>query len=1022
MAQMTVTTGQTAQQLAEIIAGAGVTVSNASVTGSAQAIGDFNTGANPTGLNVGSGVVFGTGNVTDYSQNQTTFASTNLGEPGNPYLANLATIDSYDALTLEFDFVPNADFVSFDYVFGSEEHPTFSCDPFFNDIFAITVEGVSVPLAETLITLVPGTTTPVSIGTINNQGCGNPAYFVDNAAMNGQYVAFGGFTTVLTAEMAVICGETYHLRMMISDGGDGTFDSGCFVAENSLTTGNVTIEAASLGGDTAAIEGCGDLEITLTLNGDPIAQDYPVSIWLSDASTAEWGVDYDPITVLNLTDSTIIIPAGSSSVSFIISAVNDNIPEGIETIDLIAITSTCGSIDTFSLYILDLDPLQVSMSNDTTICQGNAIGMATASSGGGGFIYTWDQGIGVANPITPTPTVTTTYTVTVTDGCSSTPVQDSIVVTVDGGPVPFAGNDVSVCIGGSVLLNASSNALGSTFSWVPATDLSATNLNNPLSTPQMDIEYIVTVTRPDGCSNDDTVLVTLTPPPTADFNLPTVGCAGTPLLVNYTGNANAAAQYQWNFDGGIVTNGSGIGPLAVYWETPGIYTVDLTVAWNGCVSTNETNPIEIFGPPTLDAGSDISFCSGDSGSIGSGPLAGVNYTWTPINGVADPSASLTSVELINPTHDTQVIDYVLRAEEQGCKSWDTVSVTVFATPTAEFTIPDGKCFPVNNFDLLAAGYFGDSATFAWNFGSVGFPTSSTVQNPQGQIFNAPGAQSVSIVITDNTCVSDTFVGEIDVYAMPVADFSSDVVDGCEPLTVVFEDQSVHSSNSLYRIWSLGDGGSATQSDPGHTYEAGVYSVNLSVVTGEGCADDITKNAYIKSYHKPTSLFSMDEQVLDILDPTVTVTNLTDSAVSSEFTFNEPYGDQITAMQTNYEYPDTGVYSITQIVTTANGCLDTISGTLEVKPHYTFYIPNAFTPDDNAKNETWIPQGESVLDFNMIIYNRWNQELFFSASLNNGWDGSFKGKNVQQGVYTYKIETVDILGVPHKYFGTFLLLR
>ena len=1022
MAQMAVTTGQTAQQLAEIIAGAGVTVSNASITGSNQAIGDFTTGANPTGLNVGSGVVFGTGNVTDYSQNQTMFASTNLGEPGNPYLENLANIDSYDALTLEFDFVPNADWVSFDYVFGSEEHPTFSCNPTFNDIFAITVQGVSVPLAETLITLLPGTATPVAIGSINNQGCGNATYFVDNVAQNSQYVVFGGFTTVLTAEMAVICGETYHLRMMISDGGDGTFDSGCFVAENSLTTGNVTIEAASLGGDTAAIEGCADLLITLTLNGDPLTQAYPVSVWLSGGSTAEWGVDYDPITALNTADSTITIPAGSNSVTFPISAINDNIPEGVETIDLIAITSTCGTIDTFRLYITDLDPLQVSMSNDTTICQGNAIGSATASAGGGGFIYTWDQGIGVANPISPTPTVTTTYTVTVTDGCGSTPVQDSIVVTVDGGPVPFAGNDVSVCIGGSVLLNASSNAAGSTYSWTPATELSATNIHNPLSTPTVDREYIVTVTRPDGCSNDDTVLVTLTPPPTSEFNLPATGCAGKPLLVNYTGNANAAAQYQWNFDGGIVTNGSGIGPLAVYWATPGVYTVDLTVAWNGCVATNETNQIEIFGPPAVNAGSDITFCSGFSGPIGSAPLNGVTYLWSPINGATNSTSSLTTVELSNPTHTVQVIDYILTAEEQGCKNRDTVAVTVLPKPTAEFAIPGGKCFPVNSFNLEALGYFGSNATFNWNFGPVGFPASSTVQNPQGQIFNAPGTQPVSLVITDNTCVSDTFVGNIEVYAMPVANFTSDVVDGCEPLTVVFENQSVHSSGSLYKVWDFGDGGSSSQSNPGHTYDAGVYTVKLNVVTGEGCAHSITKNGYISSYHKPTALFSIDEQVLDILNPKVTVTNLADSVVSSDFTFNEPFGDQITAMQTTYEYPDTGRYSITQIVTTANGCLDTISRTLEVNPHYTFYIPNAFTPDDNDKNEIWIPQGESIADFYMNIYNRWNQEVFFSASLDNGWDGTFKGKLVPQGIYTYKIETVDILGVPHEYYGTFTVLR
>lgn len=1021
-AQMTITTGQTAQQLAEIIAGAGVTVSNASITGSNQAIGSFVTGANPTGLNVNSGVVFGTGNVTDFAQSSTNFSSTNLGEPGNQYLANLAQIDSYDALTLEFDFVPNADYVSFDYVFGSEEHPTFSCSPSYNDIFAITVQGVSVPLTETLITLIPGTTTPVSIGTVNNQGCGNANYFVDNAAQNGQYVVFGGFTTVLTAEMSVICGETYHLKMMISDGGDGTYDSGCFVAENSLTTGNVTIETASLGGDTAAIEGCADLEITLTLNGDPLSQDYPVPVWLGASSTAQWGIDYNPITILNQADSTITIPAGSNSVSFAIEAINDNLPEGIETIDLIAITSTCGDIDTFRLYIADLDPLQVTTTNDTTICTGNAINTATASGGGGGYTYTWNQGMGVGNPITPSPTTTTTYTVTVTDGCGSTPAQDSVTVMVDGGPAAFAGNDVSVCIGGSVLLNASSNTPGVAYSWSPATDLSATDVYNPLATPQADRTYVVTVTRADGCSNTDTVEVTLTPPPTSDFQLPALGCAGTPLLVHYIGNADASAQFQWNFDGGVVTNGSGIGPLAVYWQNPGTYTVELDVAWNGCVATNQTHEIDIIGAPPVDAGLDITFCSESGGPIGTAPLPGINYSWSPINGVVDAAVSLTSVSLINTTHQTQTIEYVLTAEEQGCLSHDTMVVNVLPKPTAEFTIPEGKCFPVNSFDLMAAGYFGSNATFEWNFGPVGFPATSTIKNPQGVIFNSPGTQPVSLVITDNTCVSDTFVGHIDVYAMPVADFSSDVVDGCEPLTVTFQDLSVHSSSTLYKLWSLGDGISSTESAPATTYQEGSYSVSLSVVTSEGCADEITKPAYIQAYHKPTTLFAADPSVMDILDPTVTVTNLTDSASSSLFIFNEPFEDEVHAMETAYTYPDTGTYSITQIVSTVHGCLDTISTTVKVKPHYTLYIPNAFTPDNNRTNEKWAPQGESIRDFKMTIYNRWNEEIFFSANIHEGWDGRVKGKMAPQGIYTYKIETVDILGVPHRYFGSFALIK
>lgn len=1017
---MNVTTGQTAQQLAEIIAGNGVLVSNATITGSPQAIGGFTTGANPTGLNVPSGVVFGTGDVVDYSQDQATFASTVLGTPGNPYLANLANITSSDALTLEFDFVPNADWVSFDYVFGSEEHPTFSCNPTFNDIFAITVQGVSVPLAETLITLIPGTTTPVSIGTVNNQGCGNATYFVDNVAQNSQYVVFGGFTTVLRAEMAVICGETYHLRMMISDGGDSSFDSGCFVAENSLTTGSVVVETATAAADSTAYEGCNDATVTLTLNGPALTQDFPVPIWIS-GSTADYGIDYDPIPELNQADSTLVIPSGQNTVSFNVSPVNDNVPEGLEYIEFVVITSTCGLTDTFRIYINDLIPITTTTSNDTTICIGNAIAWCEASGGGGDFTYTWDNGLGVADTIFPAPTQTTVYNVEVSDNCGSVPVTDFVTVTVDDGPTPFAGNDVSVCIGGSVLLNASSSAPNSTFEWNPPTDLSNPSIANPLCTPQVDMEYIVTATRSDGCSNDDTVLVTITPPPSATFNLPAVGCAGTPLLVNYTGNANAAAQYQWNFDEGIVTNGTGIGPLAVYWTTPGIYTVDLTVAWNGCVSTNESSQIEILGPPAVNAGSDISFCSGGSGPLGSAPTAGVNYLWSPINGVDDAASSLTTVELVNPSNDIQIIDYVLQAEEQGCKNYDTVQITVFPTPTAEFAIPAGKCFNVNSFDLLATGFFGPNATFAWDFGPVGFPSSSTIRQPEGVIFNAPGQQPVTLIVEDNGCISEPFVGVIDVYELPDADFTTDVVDGCEPLRVNFEDASFNGNSTLYYTWNLGNGSSSTDADPSALYKAGVYSIRLDVVTAQGCADYVLKSNLIESYYKPTALFAMNSTQLDILDPTVVVTNLADSIVSSQFTFH-PFGDQIIAMETEYEYPDTGRYSITQIVETQNGCLDTISGSLEVNPHYTLYIPNAFTPDANDINEVWMPKGESVAEFNMTIYNRWDMELFYSGNIETGWDGTYKGKPVQQGVYIYSLEVIDVLGVPHIYRGTFNLLR
>jgi gliding motility-associated-like protein len=198
-------------------------------------------------------------------------------------------------------------------------------------------------------------------------------------------------------------------------------------------------------------------------------------------------------------------------------------------------------------------------------------------------------------------------------------------------------------------------------------------------------------------------------------------------------------------------------------------------------------------------------------------------------------------------------------------------------------------------------------------------------------------------------------------------------------------------------------------------------VQLDVVTSEGCANSITKSSYIEVHEKPDALFSLSSQRLDILDPTVTVTNEADGIVTSEFTF-EPFGDQITAMETDYSYLEVGTYGITQIVSTEFGCLDTISGSLEVIPHYTLYIPNAFTPDENGMNEIWAPQGQSISSYNLTIYNRWDQELFYSASLDLGWNGFFNNKLVPQGTYIYKIETVDVLGEPHEYFGTFSLIR
>jgi gliding motility-associated-like protein len=1013
--QLAITTGQTAQQLAEIIAGAGVTVSNASITGSPQAIGAFVNGGNPSTLNLTSGVILSSGMVTSIAGPEGSFASSNLGQPGHPFLQAQAGVTSYDAVVLQFDFVPNADLIQFSYAFGSEEYPGFVCSNF-NDMFAFTITGVTVPMPQTNIALIPGTNTPVSINSVNNQGCGNPTYYLSNAG--SQVIAFGGMTVTMIAEANVICGETYTLRLMISDGGDGIYDSGCFIQENSLTTGNISVQTSTATGDNFVYEGCAAATITLTVNGPAVNQDVDVPIWISDASAIA-GVDYEAITIFNA-DSTITIPAGQTSVSFNIVAFNDNTPEPVEYIEFVFINSTCGNTDTFRIFIADLVPITVETSNDTTICTGNALSWAQGVGGGGLYTYQWDNNMGTSANITPAPAVTTTYTVTVADNCNSTPATGTVTVTVDGGPTAFAGNDVGVCIGGSVLLNASSNTPGVTYLWSPTTGLSNPNVPNPVCTPAQNTEYTVTVTRNDGCQNSDAVMVTLTPPPTSDFILPATGCVGKPLIVTYTGNAASSAQFQWNFDGGTITNGSGIGPIAVMWQQAGVYDVELTVAWGGCVSTTETRQVEILNNPPVDAGSDQAVCPGGTVQLGTPAQQGITYSWSPSNAVADPSAAQTSGVSINSGTSILTMPFVLTANQQGCLSKDTLNVTVYPKPTAEFEVPNGLCFNVNSFSLQAGGFFGPNAQFYWNFGPVGFPATSTLQSPQGFIFNAPGVHNVKLVISENGCVSDTFSAPIEVFPMPVADFTVDTTQGCEPFGVQFIDLSDNVGSQLYHNWQFGNGASSNVAYPSLTYMAGTYNVSLQVTTSKGCSNSRTKNAYITSHPKPTAYFSLNSHVFDIFGSKVIATNRANGIAESLFIFH-PY-TEASGMVASFEYPDTGTFTITQIVTSPFGCLDTLETMVKVNPAFSLYIPKAFTPNKDGLNEVWAPQGEGDMTYSLKIFNRWNQQVFESNELDYGWDGTFNGSKVQQGVYTYRIRVYDVMGEPHNYFGTFTLFR
>ena len=140
----------------------------------------------------------------------------------------------------------------------------------------------------------------------------------------------------------------------------------------------------------------------------------------------------------------------------------------------------------------------------------------------------------------------------------------------------------------------------------------------------------------------------------------------------------------------------------------------------------------------------------------------------------------------------------------------------------------------------------------------------------------------------------------------------------------------------------------------------------------------------------------------------TITDIFDLA-SVSGGYNEWYifGDTITNNTLSVTWDMDGIFTF-QGVRFDNGCVSnpqSFTITLELCPNEIFYIPNAFTPDGDEKNNVFKPiitSGVDIFNYTFLIYNRWGQIVWESFNPNIGWDGTYNGTMCQDGVYTWKL--------------------
>lgn len=758
------------------------------------------------------------------------------------------------------------------------------------------------------------------------------------------------------------------------------------------------------GTDSAGCSGVDTVDVLVVSNQIDVGEDQDIcegeSIVLT-ASSSAGQITWSPANTLNNPNSPNPLASPTSTTTYHANLVT---PLGCTAED--SITITVNPVPT------------VTAEHDTAICSGES----TSLTASGADSYAWTPTLGLDNATIPnpaaTPSSTTTYTVSGENqfGCEGTA---DVTVTVKPRPNANAGEDEIICDGDSIRLNASG---GISYNWTPVATLSDPSVNDPWSTPLITTEYSVTVMGANGCDSTDQVTVNVISPPVADLSLPPEGCINDNVTITFTGTASPFALYTWNFDGGDITAGSGEGPYTVSWNTTGTQIVSVGVNEDICGIDQTQDTIVIHPVPPSEAGDEVSICSGDDAALGTASQTGLSYQWSPANGLDDPSASDPTLNLTIPAGQTQTTFYtVTTIDQNGCLSKDSVQVTVFPIPIADFDLPANQCFDNNSFSFNAGGVFGNAAQFAWGFGSNATPTNSNVQNPSNIAFNASGEHTISLIIIENGCESEPHIASTIVHPTPIADLQALPLEGCQPLVVVFEDRSESNGSTLSYAWKFGDNGTSSQQNPTHTYLGqGLFSVELEVTSAEGCKDDTLYEDYILVHPNPVSDFYARPEVAPILNPNI---QFYDNSINANTISYYMDGEMISGNNDfQYTFPDTGYYVISQFASTTYGCSDSSDVTVYIQPLFTFYVPNAFTPNRDRDNAVFYCYGEGISKFELNIFTRWGESIYHSVDMKEGWDGTYKGEPATDDVYTWLVTLTTYNGEEKQFSGHVTLIR
>ncbi|MEJ6583973.1 MAG: PKD domain-containing protein [Crocinitomicaceae bacterium] len=619
------------------------------------------------------------------------------------------------------------------------------------------------------------------------------------------------------------------------------------------------------------------------------------------------------------------------------------------------------------------------------------------SSATGGATFSWAGPGIVSGGATAAPTVNQpgTYTLTVTDpanGCTSTATVNITQNIVS--PNANAGTlQILNCTVTSVALNGSSLTAGASFAWAgPGIISGATTATPTVNQPGT---YTQTVTDPaNGCTSTSTVNVTQNiTPPNANAGAPQELTCTNPTRVLTGSSSTAGAAFSWAGPG-IVLGGATATPTV---NQAGTYVLTVTDLANGCTSTSNTTVTNAAAPDVNAGPTSILNCSVTSLALGgSSATAGVSFSWFG-PGIVSGGATAT------PTID-QPGTYVLTVTNpaNGCSSVSNVNIT------QDITIPyanAGISQEINcTYPTITVN--GSSSTAGVNYAWAG-PGIVSGGSSATPVVNQPGTYNLTVTNPVNGCINTSTVAITEDVVIPLNDFVADSLYGCGSVPVNF--QETNGQVGMNYDWDFGNGSSSSAGSSVLHYfdQVGCYIISLTVTDPtNGCSNSVTYPSLICVIAQPVAAFSTYPSQLESIDGYLTTNNGSENATEYQWNFGDgSIGSNLT--EPTHSYADNvGNYTIQLVASNQGLCFDTAYVIIDVMESLIFYVPNTFTPDGDSYNEYFKPvfySGFDSYDFTMLIFNRWGEIVWESHNYDIGWNGTYAGNIIPDGVYTWKIE-------------------